>query len=94
MINLWEYGVQERIVSGELIVPCGTWVSCGAGRPSRFIGTTGVTLNVAHYPNTGGAKFASRVAFHKASIGSKLNSKQAAIIAAVNPTFFKIKGTK
>ena len=95
MINLWQGDTSERILSGELVIQCGEWVMCGSsGHPSRFIGTNGHSLNVAHYPNTGGARFASRVAFYKTSQGEKLHGKQAAIVAAENPRFYRRKVMK
>ena len=81
MLNLWQGDAQQRILSGELVIQCGTWVLCGNDpHPSRYVGTNGRTLHVAHYPRTSGNDFSRRVALHKLSTGQKLTGKQLALV--------------
>ena len=86
-INLWVGDTQNKILSGELKINAGQWVSCGAGHKSRFIGvTTGYTIDVVHYPNTTSPVFNLRVALRKKSNGSKLNEKQLNLLKQMNYT--------
>ena len=39
-INLWEHGIQDKILSGEIKLQPGQWVLCGSDKPSRFCGVT------------------------------------------------------
>jgi hypothetical protein len=47
-INLWETGIQEAILCGQLKLQCGQWVKCGGGKPSRFVKAKKHSLWVAH----------------------------------------------
>lgn len=51
-INLWESGIQEAILCGQLKLQCGQWVKCGGGKPSRFVKAMKHSLWVAHPQGT------------------------------------------
>ena len=47
-IDLWNDSTQRAVIFGQLKLQPGQWVSCGGGKPSRFVKTTGRSLWVAH----------------------------------------------
>lgn len=59
-INLWDDGVQERILSGELKLQSGQYVICGNSvkdtPKARFVGIRGNSLWVAHPEGKKGTK--------------------------------------
>jgi len=56
-IDLWNSATQKAILSGQIKLQCGQWVSCGGGKPSRFVKSTGRSLWVAHPQGTPKATF-------------------------------------
>jgi hypothetical protein len=47
-IDLWNNATQQAVISGQIKLQPGQWVSCGGGKPSRFVKSTGRSLWVAH----------------------------------------------
>ena len=47
-IDLWDSATQQAVISGKIRLQAGQWVSCGGGKPSRFVKTTGRSLWVSH----------------------------------------------
>ena len=52
-LDLWADGVQEGILNGNISLQRGQWLACGPyGRPCRYIGHNGRTINVVHWQGT------------------------------------------
>jgi len=51
-VNLYLPGVQDDILNGSLRLQAGQWVSCGGGKPSRFVRIAGNSLWIAHPQGT------------------------------------------
>ena len=67
-INLWESGIQEAILRGQLKLQCGQWVKCGGDKPSRFVKAMAHSIWAAHPQDTPQAtreRFLSLVAITK-----------------------------
>jgi hypothetical protein len=47
-LDLWNNAIQQAVISGQIKLQAGQWVSCGGGKPSRFVKSNGRTLWVAH----------------------------------------------
>ena len=52
MINLWESGIQEAILCGQLKLQCGQWIKCGNAKPSRFVKAMKHSIWAAHPQGT------------------------------------------
>lgn len=51
-IDLWQSGIQEAILCGQLRLQPGQWVSCGSTKPSRFVKSTTTSIWAAHPQGT------------------------------------------
>lgn len=52
-LNLWEPGVQEKILAGSIKLQTGQWLKCGnTDRLCRFVSHNGRTINVVHWQGT------------------------------------------
>ena len=51
-INLWENGIQEAILCGQLKLQTGQWVKCGGSKPSRFVKAMKHSIWAAHPQGT------------------------------------------
>ena len=47
-INVWNTGITDAILSGQLKLQCGQWITCGSGTKSRFISCDGRSINAVH----------------------------------------------
>lgn len=49
-VNLWAGNIQEQILTGKVSYLPGQWMRCGdSGKPCRYVGTNGRTINVVHW---------------------------------------------
>lgn len=48
-LNLWSVDVAADIRAGRLLLQRGQWLRCGSGKPCRYIGTNGRTIDVVHW---------------------------------------------
>ena len=56
-IDLWSDSTQRAVLSGQLKLQTGQWVSCGGEHKSRFVGISqGGTIVAAHYNGSAAAQ--------------------------------------
>lgn len=61
-VNLWAGNIQEQILTGKVTYAPGQWMRCGdSGKPCRYVGHNGRTINVVHWQ---GSSKATTELFH------------------------------
>jgi len=67
-VEIW--GIEDKLRSGEVVLQCGQWVTCGGGVKSRYVGTNGLSLNIAHGGNAKEVteRFNARIAAKRACL--------------------------
>ena len=45
-LEIW--GITDKILSGEVVLQCGQWITCGGEPKSRYVGTNGRSIDAVH----------------------------------------------
>lgn len=84
-INLWERGVQDSIVRGDLKLQAGQWCVCGDNdKPCRYVSHTDHgTFNVVHWQGN--------VARTTAAFNARIDSLRMGKLYAADPVAWKLE---